>query len=278
MKTVIPPSRCTAKLPDDLDKPYLVAEPKMDGSRYVMYIGFDPYGRRAGNTLLSRRVSVVDGKHVDRTDNLPHITSIGYGPLDGTIIDGEVQAADFLATNSIMNSSPALAVAKQLESGYCTYHAFDVLFFRGRDVRGLALEKRRLILEEVCKRMTNDHVKVIPQIRGDLMAEFNRIVKIGGEGVIIKDLRKGYGLGWAKLKRTVDVSCVISGFKPGNGKYSTSLGAIALSVYDNGKLIEIGFASGFDDATRNAMAAKPNNFMGKVVDIFAQEIQKKGAP
>ena len=59
-------SRCEGKLPDDLTRPHLVGEEKMDGSRYALYVGHDPYERHRGNTLLSRRVSTVDLKHVDR--------------------------------------------------------------------------------------------------------------------------------------------------------------------------------------------------------------------
>ena len=119
------PSRCTATLPEDLTKENLIAEEKLDGSRYLLYIGCE----RENNALLSRRVSVVDQKHVDRTDNIPHITDFEYNGLEGTVIDGEIQAADFLSTNSIMNSAPKIAIQKQSEIGLVTYHVFDCLCF-----------------------------------------------------------------------------------------------------------------------------------------------------
>lgn len=268
------PSRCTANLPDDLTKPYYIAEEKIDGSRYVLYIGGDPYERRTKHTLLSRRVSVTDGKHVDRTDNVPHITHELYEGLEGTILDGEIVAADFLSTNSIMNSGPALAVSKQKQIGPCTYRVFDVMAFRGKDVRTLPLSQRRKVLEEVVRRMNNEHVIAIPQITTDLEAYFTEIVSKGGEGVIIKDLRSAYGVGWAKMKKSYDVSCVITGVKPGNGKYASSIGAIAVSVYHAKRLVEIGFASGFDDRLRNDIANNFENYEGRVVDIFTQEILK----
>jgi ATP-dependent DNA ligase len=270
---LIHPSRCTSSLPDDLSKPYLIAEEKLDGSRYVLYIGGDPYNRRHGNTLLSKRPSSSDGKLVDRTENVPHITGIQYDGLEDTILDGEIMASDFLGTNSVMNSSPALAVSKQGSTGKLRYNVFDVLVFRGKDVRGLALEQRRKILVEVIKRMGNEFVTAIPQFTGDIQAYFNEIVARGGEGVIVKDIRNGYGVGWCKMKKAYDISCIISGWKPGNGKYASSIGSIALSVLHDGKLVEIGFASGFDDSLRNEMAKDFKKFEGRVVDVFAQEIQ-----
>jgi len=273
---ILIPSRCTAGLPEDFDSEHLIAEEKLDGSRYVLYIGLnvDPYERRAGNTLLSRRVSVVDEKHVDKTDNLPHVTHPPYDGLGGTVLDGEVQASDFSQTNSIMNSSPALAISKQKELGLCTYWAFDVMYFRGKDVRHLPLEKRRKILEEVIKRMGNEHVKAIPQIHENFELKFKEIVARGGEGIILKDKRQAYGVGWAKMKKSYDVSTIITGWKPGKGKYASGIGSIEISVYSAGKLIPIGYASGFDDSLRAQMAKDFDKYKGKVVDVYTQEMSK----
>jgi bifunctional non-homologous end joining protein LigD len=270
---ILNPSRCTAKLGDDLEKSHFVSEEKIDGSRYLLYIGCDPYERQPTNALLSRRVSVVDQKHVDRTHNLPHVTSWNYLGLVGTVLDGEVTAKDFLSTNSIMNSAPREAVRKQAIIGNCDYRVFDVLFFRGLDVRSRPLSERRLILEAIVKRMQNENVKMIPQIPFDHNAHFNRIVNQGGEGIVIKDSRMAYGVGWCKMKKSYDVSCIVSGFKPGNGKYSNSIGSIALSVYHDDTLVEIGFASGFDDKIREDMRVRPEFYMGRVVDVFIHEIQ-----
>jgi ATP-dependent DNA ligase len=268
------PARCVAGLPEDLNKPYLVSEEKLDGSRYVLHIGADPYGRREGNTLLSRRFSVGDGKLVDRTENVPHITGVKYAGLEGTVLDGEIMASDFLGTNSVMNSGPALAVQKQNESGKLNYHVFDIMVFRGKDIRGLPLEKRRKILEEAVRRMNNEYVKVIEQKKSNFLSYFKLITARGGEGLIIKDIRQGYGCGWSKMKKTYDVSVVVSGFKPGNGKYAGQVGALALSVYHEGELLEVGFCSGFDDTLRSKITKDPDAYMGRVIDVFAQEVQK----
>lgn len=274
---LIIPARCTGDLPEDLDQAHLVSQPKLDGSRYVLYLGCDPYERRDGNALLSRRVSTIDGKHVDRTPNLPHITGEAYPDLQGTVLDGEAFLTDFPSTQSVMGSSPALAVSKQESNGWLTYYAFDCPVYRGKDIRGLPLEQRRKVLEAVVAKMGNGHVRAVPQWTGDATCHFHRVVEAGGEGVIVKDLRMGYGVGWSKYKKSYEVSCFISGFKPGNGKYAGGIGALALSVYeDDGTPREVGFASGFDDATRALVSAAPKAFMGRVVDIHAQELSKDG--
>ena len=274
---LVHPSRCTADLPEDLTAEHLVAEPKMDGSRYVMYFGCSPYNE-GENALLSRRNSVTDGKYVDKTANVPHLfNEDSISDLKGTVLDGEIQAEDFLSTNSIMNSGPRLAVQKQEESGWVNYYAFDIIYYCGTDVRRKPLSERRKILEYVVTVLNNPNIKAIEQFTvkdKDFNEYFNQITSDGGEGLIIKDVRRAYGTGWAKMKKSYDISCIVTGFKAGNGKYKTSVGSIALSVYaDDGELVEVGFASGFDDATRADMAKNPDKYLNRVVDVFAQEIQ-----
>lgn len=275
---LVRPPRCTTPLYENLFDENLIAEVKLDGGRYVLYLGegVDPYSRQRGNTLLSRRVSTIDNKHVDRTRNLPFITDVDYGDLAGTVLDGEVFHTDCATTTSIMGSSPAVALAKQEQIGRASYYVFDCPVYRGKDIRGRPLTERRKILEHVVKLMANENVKLMPQFQRDFAGQFDRIVKAGGEGLIIKDKRLGYGVGWAKMKKSYDVSCFIIGYKPGNGKYSDSIGSIELAVDQDGTPVPVGFASGFDDALRAEFAAKPDQFLYLAVDVFAQEISKDG--
>lgn len=274
---IILPSRCTADLPDELEQEHLVSELKLDGSRYVLYLGHnvDPYERQKLNALLSRRVSTVDNKHVDKTANVPHITGYHYPTLDGTVLDGECFLTDFPTTQGIMGSSPKIALQKQQASKMITYWAFDCPVYRGKDIRGRPLSERRKILEAVIAEMNNPDVKAMPQWKSGHSEIFHKVVSRGGEGLIIKDLRTGYGIGWAKKKKAYEVSCFISGYKPGNGKYAGGVGAIAISVYDDeGNAIEVGFASGFTDEIREALGNEPEAWLYQVVDIYAHEISK----
>jgi ATP-dependent DNA ligase len=268
------PHRCTNKLPENFNsKDYLVGEEKIDGSRYIFYIGGDPYERSFPNALLSRRISTHDSKYVDRTQNCPHFTTQEYTGLKGTVLDGEVVSINFLSTNSIMNSSPIVAIEKQKDIGFVTYNVFDIMMFRGKSIAHLPLEQRRKILIEAVNQMANPYIRVVEQVTGDLTAFFNYVVTKGGEGIIIKDTRKAYGDGWYKMKKSYDVSCIISGWHPGKGKYSGMIGALLLSVWHDGKLVEIGRASGFNDDLRIEMTKNFEKFKGKVIDVFAQEIQ-----
>lgn len=276
LKNPFDPARCEDLPPDNLSDPNYVGELKLDGSRYVLYVGFDPYKRNlAKHTLLSRRLSSGDDKYVDRSKNIPHITMLDFPGMEGTVLDGEIMSSNFLATNSIMNSTPERAIEKQKEHGHLDYHVFDILMLCGRDTTGLPYTERRKLLLQVVDYLKHPNIKAVQAVQGDLSKFFAEVVSKGGEGIVVKHVNSVYGHGWSKVKKSFDVSCVISGFKAGKGKYSAGqIGSIALSVYEEtGKLIEVGFASGFSDSLRKEISVNPQAFIGRVVDVFAQEMQ-----
>lgn len=265
------PSRCTAKPPETYE--HHIAEEKLDGSRYVLYLGYCPYGRRSGNTLLSRRES-GDGMFVDKTDNIPHITHVSY-PFSDTVLDGEIMASTFTLTNSIMNSLPEAAILKQKEHGLVNYHVFDIMRYKGEDVTNKPLSERRTLLEYVISKMNNPNIRLIPQVNNPISL-FNRVVNGGGEGVIIKDVRAPYGVGWSKLKKSYDISTVVMGSKPGVGKYKNMIGSLEIGVYKDNVLIPVGYISGFTDEERIDITNHFDKYLGRVVDVYAQEIGSKG--
>ena len=246
-----------------------VAEPKLDGARFMLYLDADDTGDRA--YFYSRR----DFPRIDRAANVPHIAK-KYS-ITGIILDGEAirEAATCLGdTSSIMLSLPAEAIRKQQTDGNIVFHAFDILFYKGEDLCRLPLWRRREILAFVVKTLDNPDIRIVPQVT-DVPSYFRAVVDNGGEGVVVKNIHNGYGVGWAKWKRRGDVSCVITGFKPGKGKYEGQVGAIEVAAFNQvGKLTPIGFASGMTDAVRHDISTQPDKYIGTVVDIFAQEMTK----
>lgn len=266
----IAPSRCTGDFDDALltDDKY-VAEPKLDGARYMLYLNDD------GTTvnLYSRR----DFPRIDKAANVPHFAK-PYKGLEGTILDGEVmlpsqtQLGD---TTGIMNSAPAKAIAEQAKKGLLEYNVFDVLYYNGQDMRKKPLSERRKLLVAIVKAMHEPTVKVVPQY-DDKAGLFKREVDAGREGVVLKNVGSSYGMNWVKCKRRSDFTVIVTGFQPGKGKYSKTLGALLFSVYQNGTLVEVGKCSGMTDDERDAIWANQAAWKGQPIDVFAQEVTKDG--
>lgn len=275
------PARCKGKFnPDYLSNPDWVAEPKLDGGRYMLYIELD------GDVhLYSRR----DFPRIDKAANVPHFARF-YPGLAGTILDGEVIIEKAVSegfrpvplgeTTGVMNSSPEKALKRQTEPGcrlfYCV---FDILAANGQDVRHLPLSDRRTLLLEVVRHMRQytDTVILIGQY-DDKEGFFREQLEAGLEGIVLKNKNTAYGMNWVKMKRCADFSVVISGYKPGQGKYSDTLGAVAVSVYNDTAtgLVEVGFASGMTDAEREDIWENQQAYLGRVIDITAQEVTKDG--
>jgi len=260
------PARCTSEVPDYMHG-HFVAEEKINGERFLLYFGFDPYGRRTGNTLLSRHKSKSDRCYCDRSDSAAHITGKVYIGLEHTVLDGEIFNTDLETTGSIMRSS-------NNEGKLVTYYVFDILVHKGKDVKNLPLEARREIVQQVVAQMANPHVKLLEQYASNFDSHFDRIVTAGGEGLVVKDLRLGYGQGWSKMKKTADVSCIVTGWKPGKKALEGMVGSWAVSVYDGDKLVEVGFVSGFTNELREDITNNFDDYLGTVIDVFAFELTK----
>lgn len=260
---LVKPPRCTDELPIDLEDPNYWAELKLNGERSMLYLGCDPYGRRAGNAFLSRHVSKVDGKHGDRTDQFPQVTGTPYEVLKGTVLDGEIFHTDLETTGSLARSGAYDSVLKQQQIGYATFFVFDIPFHKGQDLRGLPLHQRRKILEAVVAEMQNPYIQVVEKRDCKIAEFFKEVTDAGGEGLVIKDVRMGYGQCWSKMKKSFDVSCFVSGFR--QEEHSISL---AVSVYDNeGNPHELGFVPGFQEIDQH---------IGMVMDLVAFELTKNG--
>lgn len=283
------PSRCTADLPVEF-KEYHIAEEKCDGGRYVFYIGCSPINE-GDDALISRGLSVT-GDLIDKIHNMPQLqTASNLEDFQGTIIDGEVYAGrdKFPEVNSVMLSGHNKALSKQQDDGYLTYVAFDIMFFKGVDVRRRPWHERRKILEHVVSSLDypeyylreteqeQSPMRTLEVYTENFDQVFQQIIEDDGEGLIIKDSRQAYGLGWAKWKKRADVSVIITGFKSGSkgGKYANSLGSFIISAFDEkGNLVEIGHASGMSDEIRNDVWNNKEKYLNQIVDVYAMEMSK----
>ena len=78
---------------------------------------------------------------------------------------------------------------------------------------------------------------------------------------------------WIKVKKVVTRDYIITGFTPGNGKYSDAIGAVIYGKKDGaGIVVSIGRSSGMTDAVRYHMAANPGMYIGKLAEFSGKDI------
>ena len=265
-----------------------IAENKEDGSRYMLYLDEHP-------KLLSRHISAVTGKFVDKTLHCPHLTQVKV-PREywGTILDGElvnpnVQKSD--ATVSIIGCTPDEAVNRQKTSGWLKYKVWDMPKYCGTDIRNQSLRIRKQKLEELAGKIdvpiiVQPHVSAVHAKK-----YYETIISNGGEGIVLKDLNATYGNGWFKVKKYVTYDVVILGYKAPNKTSTKSdgtksvtayyqkglIGSIRFGLYKGGKLVELGTCSGMDLQTRELITNNQQSYIGQVIEIRCQERTKSGA-
>lgn len=184
-----------------------IFEPKIDGHRL-------PYSQQAGKVRLYTR------HNNDCTRQYPELQL----PFDDDIIlDGEVACVDPATGVSDFESVMSRFQArredkiKQLTATLPAYYAiFDILMYKGQDLRGLPLMSRKEILAELT--LPSNSFGVVPYVEGDGEALFKQIEKVGMEGVVGKRKNSVYETGrrshaWQKVINWTYADVFITGYR-----------------------------------------------------------------
>lgn len=156
-----------------LNDPNYIIEEKFDGTRALVYFLSQQVWDGETQSLsdnkigfcrvFSRRISKKTGFYVENTDSLPHIREIDAPALGGTILDGEmfIDGLPFKEVSSTLNCLWDKAVERQIEKGFITFHAFDILFYRGIDLRKFPLHRRKYFLHVVLEELNSPYIKEV---------------------------------------------------------------------------------------------------------------------
>jgi bifunctional non-homologous end joining protein LigD len=229
-------------------------EPKLDGYRVIAAV-------RDGQVRLWSR------RGLDCTRDYPGVVE-ALGAMGGeAVFDGEVVALDEHGRPSFDLLKQRLEqIHKHKVGGPATryplvYYAFDLLYHDGLDLRGVPLERRKVLLLDALS--PSDVVRPLEALEGDGVAVYEAALALGLEGLVAKHRRSLYESGrrsphWLKLKGTRADELVIGGYTEGKGARADTIGALLLGQYDGeGRLRYVGHAgSGFDERTATEVRRK----------------------
>lgn len=244
------------ELPLDL-KPELAFLSKLPprGDEWLHELKYDGYrilARKEGGTirLLSRNEK-------DWTARFQPVAKALQSLAGDAVLDGEIVVVDEQGRSSFQSLQRQL---KEKKAGRLAYFVFDLPWFQGHDLRGVALEERKEVLRQLLDRSFpgpeslirfSDHQKG----KGELF--FQRACQAGVEGIVSKRAGSKY-IGrrtrdWLKLKCGRQQEFVIGGFTEPEGS-RIGFGALLLGYYEtteeeNAALRYAGrVGTGFDDA------------------------------
>lgn len=243
-----------------------VLEPKLDGIRVLVNITEDEVlmYARSGN---------------DKSDKLPKVDDEllrAFNP--GTWLDAEAVAFNedgsqhWGGAQSVMAAAP---LKDPIATERMRLVVFDILSDGETDVRSQPFRDRRAILEDYFadgKEILKYTMLVMQKEATQEVHDF--IVAAGYEGTMIKALDAPYtsgkrGWAWTKIKLIETADAVITGFKPGKGKYSNQIGAIIFGQYDHDGnfYTERGACSGMSDEQRLDFTGRQEELVGTVIEV-----------
>jgi DNA ligase 1 len=259
-------------------------EPKLDGVRVLMSVGFPDYGG-VNIVSYSRNGKIFENfKHIEDQieENCIKLLEAAGIPNNGFVLDGEI------VSNSFQELMRQARRKEDVQNDDSVFHIFDVIpiedFLRGH--WNAQLNKRLAILEKMqptIDKMAN--VELLPHIQVDLDTEEGQqalhkyaqdMVAAGFEGIMIKDLDSPYecnrSKSWLKWKPTITVDLEVIGIEEGTGRNMGRLGALVCAGNDHGKDIVVNAGSGFSDKERNKLWEDRNVIFGRTVEIMADAI------
>jgi bifunctional non-homologous end joining protein LigD len=229
-----------ADLPDFIEPALATLKPKApSGDRWIHEIKFDGYRLQA--RIDHGQVKLLTRSGLDWTDRFGETVADALKalPLQEALIDGEIVvhrdngASDFSALQEDLSLS---------RSDRFVYYAFDLLHLDGHDLRNAPLIERKNLLQKLI-------LADSPTIRfsehfednGDLV--LTHACRLSLEGVVSKERSGKYVSGrngsWIKSKCSERQEFVIGGYAPASTS-DHAIGALALGVYDDGKLQHVG--------------------------------------
>ncbi len=241
------------------DKPFShddwLFEPKLDGIRALAFV------RGGAATLVSRRGN-------EMTKQYPLLVGeLARFPDREVVLDGEIVAPDeagrpsFARLQQRMNLQNEHEIRRAEAAVPVLYYVFDLLHWDGFDLRGVALDARRSLLEAML--VPGDRVRLLDAFDTDGIAAYEAATALGIEGIVAKRRSSTYQEGrrtkhWLKVKATQSEDFVVGGYIGGEGARAATFGALLLGSYDDaGVLRYAGSAgSGFDDRTLGELRAR----------------------
>ncbi|MFD3271537.1 ATP-dependent DNA ligase [Paenibacillus dendritiformis] len=202
----IPPMLLETSEKPFTDQSYIF-EPKFDGHRAIL-------------SSIGGRVRIYTRHQNECTPQYPELLAVPFG--EDMILDGEIVCidpagvVDFEAVMTRFQARRADSINRLMGQLPATYVVFDILSYRGEDLRGLPLMQRKEILASASLPVSRNIVKT-PFIEGAGEALFADICARSMEGIVCKRMDSTYvsrrSQAWQKVINWTYAEVWISGYR-----------------------------------------------------------------
>lgn len=180
--------------------------------------------------LFGRTVSKLSGILTEKSDNVPHLKEALNCLPAGTILIGEIYVPGGTSkdTVSIMGCLPTLAIKRQKDAPI-HYYVHDIIAYDSVNLINSSADLRYKILAAIWKKHNLNQysfLRLATRVDEDMEAEISRILKSGGEGVVLKKKDYPYSPGkrpaWStiKVKQMDSIDLICTGFCDATKEYT----------------------------------------------------------
>lgn len=155
-------------------------------------------------------------------------------------------------------------------------HVFDCTSHCGMDVRGASQSHRRELAAAVVADVSGWHM--VPSWSGTEAGAVwaDLVVAQDFEGVVVKDSRASWGVGWSRCKAQVDHDYVCIGWEYGTGKNAAMPVSIVCGLYVDGVLQPVGKVFGLAQEA-DKIRTRPELYRGRVFSAIGNRRFASGA-
>ena len=223
-------------------------EHKYDGFR--MIISKEKNGKIK---LFTRRLENVSNQFPDVIKVVLKNVKRESFVLDSEIVGYEKKSGKYTPFEAISQRiKRKYNIEKLIEELPVEVNVFDVLYCNGKSYMNLPFRERRKLVEKIIseeKLKIGPAIQIISDSEKEVLEFYKNALKIGEEGIMIKNLEKPYKSGrrlgyMVKLKPNVnDLDLVIVGAEYGRGKRAGWLSSFNVACRNEGEFLEIGMVS-----------------------------------
>ncbi|TIM32579.1 MAG: DNA ligase D [Mesorhizobium sp.] len=226
------------------------------GERWLHEIKFDGYRLQA--RIEAGRVKLLTRSGLDWTRKFGKavVSALADIPVGTALIDGE------LVVETSAGASDFSALQADLSEGRSDrfrFYVFDLLHLDGYDLRGVALIKRKELLEKIIG-SDSGIISYSGHFEEDGALVLRHACRLSLEGIVSKlrdaPYRSGRSKNWVKSKCSARQEFVVAGFIPSTTSRK-AIGSLVLGVHDHGKLHHVGrVGTGYTAAVAESLFKK----------------------
>lgn len=217
---------------EPFNDPHWIFENKWDGYRAIAEVS-------------TNHIDLYSRNLISFKEHFPTIVSGLKRLKEEMILDGEIVMLDkegysqFQLLQNYLNS-------KETE-GFLKYCVFDLLFYKGHDLRELPLLQRKEFLKQILKKIEPSILLFSDHIHEKGIAFFQLAKKMNLEGIIAKEASSPYlskrSKLWLKIKTSQRQEVVIAGFTQPKGSRN-KFGSLIVGLYQKNDLVFVGHVGG----------------------------------